>query len=225
MDRNFHLPCEFPAWRRSAADELVNAATHALGLVLAIVGALVMADGVLAAGDAWLSIGCGVYLASLVTVYAMSTLSHCAMPRRWKSLFRRLDQGFIYLLIVATYTPFSLAYLRDGWWWLLLAAMWCVALAGFAAKVFFAHRVEVVSVVSYLVLGWMPMLAVPALLQSIPAGALWSMLAGGVCYTAGTLFLAFDERVRHFHAVWHLCVIAGSACHFLGILVFVVGAH
>ena len=211
-------------WQRSPADELVNAATHALGLVLAIVGALGMAGGVAGSGDAWLVAGCSVYLASLVAVYAMSTLSHSCRSMRWKILVRRLDQGFIYLLIAATYTPFSLAYLRDGVWWVLLGAMWVVALFGFVAKVFFAHRVEAVSIASYVVLGWMPIIAAPALVQTVPMGAFWCMLLGGVCYTAGTLFLMNDHRVRHFHAIWHLCVIAGSACHFLGILMFVVGA-
>jgi hemolysin III len=187
-----------------------------------VIGALVMAGSVAADGDAWRIVGCGVYLASLVTVYAMSTLSHTVRSPSWKLLFRRLDQGFIYLLIAATYTPFSLAYLRGGVWWALLAAMWGVALVGFVAKVFFAHRVEAVSVASYIVLGWMPIVAAQTMIRVMPIGALWWGLAGGVCYTVGTLFLVNDERVRHFHAVWHLCVIAGSACHFLGILIFVV---
>jgi hemolysin III len=213
-----------PTWHRSPADELVNAATHALGFALAVFGALVMAGSVARSGDAWLAVGCSVYLASLVAVYAMSTLSHSCRTLKWKVIFRRLDQGFIYLLIAATYTPFSLAYLRDGVWWALLGAMWSVALFGFVAKVFFAHRVEAISLVSYVVLGWMPAIATPALLQTLPLGALWCMLLGGVCYTLGTLFLMNDHRIRHFHAVWHLCVIAGSACHFLGILMFVVGA-
>ncbi len=213
---------ELPAWKRSAYDELVNAATHAFGFVLAIVGALVMFSGVRAQSDSLLAIGCGVYLLSLLAVYAMSTLSHSAASPRWKSLFRRLDQGFIYVVIVATYTPLSLASLRGAFWWTVLGVMWAAALAGFVAKVFFAHRTEAVSVVSYLALGWLPALAVPEFVRLVPAAALWSMFLGGVCYTVGTLFLMYDERVRHFHAAWHLCVIAGSTCHFIGILVFVV---
>jgi hemolysin III len=213
---------ELPAWKRSPADELVNAATHAFGFVLAIVGALVMFSGVRAQEDPSLAVGCVLYLLSLLAVYAMSTLSHSAVSPRWKSLFRRLDQGFIYVLIVATYTPLSLAYLHGAFWSTVLAAMWVAALVGFMAKVFFAHRIEAVSVVSYLALGWLPALAVPELVRIVPAAALWSMFVGGVCYTVGTLFLMYDERVRHFHAAWHLCVIAGSACHFAGILVFVV---
>jgi hemolysin III len=222
MNLDTNSLANLPAWRRSAADEWVNAATHAFGLALAVIGALFMTAGVWGHGDLWRIVGCGVYLASLVAVYTMSTLSHCTRSLRWKSLFRRLDQGFIYLLIAATYTPFSLAYLRTGLWWALLGAMWAVAIIGFVAKVFFAHRVETVSVASYVLLGWMPVISVPALIHTLPMGAFWWMLAGGVCYTVGTLFLYYDERVRHFHAVWHLCVIAGSLCHFLGILLFVV---
>ncbi|HEX2477359.1 MAG TPA: hemolysin III family protein [Lacipirellulaceae bacterium] len=223
LNQSTFLPPDLPAWRRSAADELVNALTHALGLVLAVIGALVMASGLLALGDVRLAAGCAVYLASLIAVYAMSTLSHSAWSPKWKSLFRRLDQGFIYLLIVATYTPLSLFYLRGSFWSAVLAAMWIAAIIGFVAKVFFAHRTDAVSVVSYLALGWAPALAVPELISAVPAAALWSMFLGGLCYTVGTLFLTYDERVRHFHAAWHLCVIAGSACHFVGILVFVVG--
>jgi hemolysin III len=214
---------ESPVWHRSADDERINFITHALGLVLAVVGALVMSTAALSRADAWLDIGCGVYLLSLMAVYAMSTLSHGAWPLKWKLVFRRLDQAFIYLLIAATYTPFSLAYLRDAFWWGLLAAIWTVAIAGFVSKLFFAHRVHSVSLTSYILLGWMPMIAAPSLMYILPMGAFWWMVGGGACYTVGTLFLTFDQRVRHFHAVWHLCVIAGSACHFVGILVFVVG--
>lgn len=209
------------AWQRSAADELVNAVTHGVGLVLAIVGALVMAGSVLRRGDAWQVAGCGVYLASLVAVYAASTLSHSCCTPQWKFFFRRLDQGFIFLLIAATFTPFGLAYLRTGPGWLLLGAMWAVALGGFFSKVVFAHRVEAVSIWIYVALGWLPTVAVPSLMHTVPVNASWCMLSGGICYTLGTLFLIYDARIRYFHAVWHLLVIAGSACHFLGILVAV----
>jgi hemolysin III len=223
MSRAPTIMIDSPAWHRSADDERINAITHAIGMVLAVVGALVMSSAAVGRADTWLDIGCGVYLASLMAVYTMSTLSHGTWPLRWKLLFRRLDQACIYLLIAATYTPFSLAYLRDVFWWTLLAAIWAVAIAGFIAKLFFAHRVDSISLTSYIVLGWMPMIAAPSLMRILPLGAFWWMVGGGACYTIGTLFLTFDQRVRHFHAVWHLCVIAGSVCHFVGILVFVVG--
>jgi hemolysin III len=102
--------------------------------------------------------------------------------------------------------------------------MWGVALYGFIAKVFFAHRVELVSTMPYVLLGWMPAISAPAMLEVMPLDVFWWMLFGGVCYTLGTLFLIYDQRIRHFHAVWHLCVIAGSVCHFCGILSAVGGS-
>jgi hemolysin III len=210
---------------RAHAEELANTITHAAGLVLSVSGALVMTWVVLARGDAWRATGCGLYLASLVAVYAMSTMSHLYRTPARKHFFRRLDQGFIYLFIAATYTPFSLAYLRTGPWWLLLGAIWAVALYGFVSKVFFAHRVESVAVWPCVLLGWMPIVAAPSLLEMVSTAALMWMLLGGVCYSIGLVFLVNDQRMRHFHAVWHLFVIAGSTCHFLAILLFVAAVQ
>lgn len=220
-----HVALSAPGkWQRLSKEELVNAVTHGIGLVLSMFGALVMAWSVWVHGDVWRMLGCGVYLASLVAVYAMSTLSHSVTSPRWRSSFRSLDQGFIYLLIAATYTPFALTYLRTGLWWVLLGAIWAVALWGFLSKVVFGHRVESVSIWSYVLLGWMPIVAAPAILEIVPIAAFWWSLLGGVCYSIGTVFLVCDRKVPHFHAVWHLFVMAGSACHFLVILVFVAGA-
>ena len=212
---------DLPAWRRSSTDEFANATTHGFGLLIALAGALVVIPNVLAHGDSRLIIGSGLYLTSLVAVYAMSTLSHVATSVRWKSLFRKYDQAFIYVLIVATYTPFSLAYLSGHGWSMLLVVMWTVALGGFAAKTIFAHRVETVSIASYVILGWMPIVALPTIWRSAPTGAFDLIIAGGACYMAGTLFLVNDELVRYFHAAWHLLVIAGSACHFVAIFGFI----
>jgi hemolysin III len=218
-------PLESAPWERSAADELVNAATHAVGCLLAIFGAVVIAGTVSRSGNLPSIVGCAVYLASLITVYAMSTLSHSATSPKWKLLFRRLDQGTIFLLIAATYTPFSIAYLPGAAWWILLAAIWVMAIAGFVSKVFFAHRVDLVSVTPYVLLGWMPAIGAPTIVQTIPLSIFMWMLVGGVCYTLGTLFLIYDDRIRHFHAIWHLFVIAGSVCHFCGVLLVVTAGH
>lgn len=215
---------QYSAWQRSTTDEFVNAATHGFGLLLAVVGALVMGASVVANGNVWRMVGCGVFVASLVAVYAASTLSHSMTNVRWKAFFRRLDQGFIYLLIVGTYTPFGLAYWRTPVGWTLLAALWAVAILGFFSKVVLAHRVHSISMWSYIVLGWLPVISVPPLFNSVPLAIGGWMLVGGLCYTLGTLFLVFDTRVRHFHAVWHLLVIAGSLCHFLGIFSAVASA-
>lgn len=222
MEQYAEIRPDYPAWQRSEAEEFVNTVTHGLGFLLAAAGSLVMMDGVLAVNNFQLAVGCCVYLISLMSVYAMSTLSHSATSVRWKSLFRQLDQAFIYLLIVGTYTPFSLAYLRGPQWDVLLVVMWLVASVGFVSKTFFGHQVEAVSVASYVMLGWLPIVTIPTLLQVAPSGVLDAILAGGLCYTVGTIFLIYDERVKHFHAAWHLCVMSGSACHFIGMLIFVV---
>jgi hemolysin III len=222
MEQVAQLREQFPAWRRSSEEEFVNAVTHGMGFVLAAAGSVVVMSGVLATGNATLILGCAAYVMSLMAVYAMSTLSHCPTSFRAKLIFRQLDQAFIYLLIVGTYTPFSLAFLRGWHWHALLAAMWLIAGIGFVAKVFFSHNVHSVPVSSYLALGWMPILALPALWHFAPPGVFESILAGGVFYMVGTVFLARDDRVRHFHAIWHVCVISGSACHFLAILHYVV---
>jgi len=216
---------EHPVWQRTVTEEFVNTLTHAFGFLLAAVGGLLMFWSVLRHGDIWRIIGCGVFAASLMAVYAASTLSHSVTNVRWKTFFRQLDQGCIYFLIVATYTPFGLSYLRTGAGWMLLAGMWTAAFLGFFSKVVLAHRVHDISMWTYLVLGWLPIIAVPALRQTVPVDTSGWMLGGGLCYSLGTLFLFYDARVRHFHAIWHLLVIAGSACHFLGIMESVAWAN
>jgi hemolysin III len=209
---------EHPAWYRSEGYELVNALTHGAGLVLSLVGALVMGIVVASSGDVWRIFGCGVFVVSMIAVYAASTLSHSGFAARWRTFLRRVDQGTIYFLVVATYTPFGLAYLRTGYGWLLLAALWTGATVGFLSKFFLSHRLEANMLWSYVLLGVLPTITIPWLWNDVPFGATLWMFFGGLCYLLGTLFLMNDWRVRHFHAVWHLLVIAGSACHFLGIL-------
>jgi hemolysin III len=204
----------------SRSEEFANRMTHGFGLVLSVAGTLIMA-AVLGSGDFWRAAGCGVYLASLIALYAMSTLSHTFESPRLRSMFRSLDQGAIYLLIAGTYTPFSMAYLRTTPWWILLGLVWAVALYGFLSKVLLAYRVESVSMWPCIVLGAIPFIAIPKLMGMVSIEALWWMMIGVGCYTAGLVFWLNDRRVRHFHAVWHILVMAGSACHFIGILMFV----
>ncbi len=214
-------PLPHSTYPLSSSEELVNSITHGIGLVLSVIGAVVMAVA-LGRGDVWRVTGCGIYLVSLITVYMMSTMMHSCHTPRWKSVFRALDQGSIYLLVAATYTPFALAYLRTSVWWILLGLIWVIALQGFLAKVLFAYRVEAPAIWPHLLIGGIPFISIPTLLGVISIGALWWMLVGAACYVVGLVFFVNDERVRHFHAVWHVFVIAGSMCHFMGIYLFVV---
>src|SRR5262249_31995508 len=163
----------------------------------------VMIWSVLRHGDVWRITGCAIYAASLIAVYAASTLSHSVTEVRRKIFYRRLDQGGIYFLIVAAYTPFGLAYWRTGrGWvvlggWLLLAGLWTAALLGFLSKVVLSHKVHNTSLWTYIVLGWLPMIAVPVLRHTVPVDATYLMIGGGACYLLGTVFLFLDARVRH----------------------------
>ncbi len=202
-------------------EEVANTMTHGLGFLLSVLGAAALTIGVLGKGDAWRVAGCLIYAPSLVAVYAMSTLSHICSDRKLKHFFRTLDQGCIYLLIVGTFTPFSLAFLRTVPWSIFLGVMWTIAILGCYSKVFLAHRIHGVSIWIYIALGWMPIAAARTLIECVPPVGLWLLLVGGLCYTLGTAFLMHDHRVRHFHALWHLFVIAGSTCHFFAILLYV----
>jgi hemolysin III len=203
------------------AEEYANAVTHGIGLVLSIAGAIVLVAHATSQGDAWHAVGCSVFAATLIAVYAASTLSHSPSSPHQRRLFRTLDQGAIYLLIAGTYTPFALAYLRTGWWLSFLALMWAVALGGFLSKVLYSHRVDAVAVWTYVLLGWMPVISIFSLVELVSAVAMAWILTGGMCYTIGTLFLIYDRERPHFHAVWHTLVIAGSTCHYLAIFFFV----
>lgn len=202
---------------RLRGEDRLNAVTHGLGLLLSLVGFQWLMSRAVQRGDTWQITGCAIYASALVAVYAASTLSHHFQHPRLRRLFRILDQAFIFLLIAGTFTPLSLSYLRGGAWWVLFAAMWGIALLGFCSKAIFAHQVDAVSTALQLSLGWLPVTAAKPMMALVPGGLLWWMFYGGMCYTAGVFFLQRDERVPYFHAVWHMLVIAGSACHFWGI--------
>jgi hemolysin III len=214
-------PQERPVVPVLQTNELVNAVTHGIGLVLSIAGAIVLIARSHSHGDVYLVVGCTVYSLTLIAVYASSTLSHLPFGPRLTRLFRRLDQGSIYLLIAGTCMPFALVYLRTGWWFLFFGVMWTLALCGFVSKTLFWHRLYGVAIWIYVLLGWMPIVTVPWLIKVVPAAVLWWMLAGGLCYTCGTLFLAYDNRHLLFHGVWHMFVIAGSTCHWVTTFFFV----
>jgi hemolysin III len=203
--------------------EIANSITHGLGFVLSVAAAAVLIPAAWRA-DLWQFIACAIYATTMIAVYAASTASHLVQRPRIKQLFRVLDQGFIYLFIAGSFTPIAAAFLRGGQWTILLTAIWTIAAAGFASKIFFSHRIDSASVVIPLVLGWLPVTGGRALLELVPAPVLWWMLAGGLCYSAGTLFLMQDHRHRHLHAMWHLWVIAGTACQFWAILHYTLPA-
>src|SRR5262249_20597071 len=157
----------------------------------------------------------------LIAMYAASTLSHTFDQPRLRHFFRSVDQVCIFLLIAGTFTPLALTYMRGGWWWVMFISVWSLAILGIVAKLFFT-RLQNVAVSACVLLGWLPIIAIRPIVAMVPLEALAWIVTGGLFYTAGTLFLMRDTQVRYFHAVWHLFVIAGSACHYYAVMAFVV---
>jgi len=201
----------------SPAEELANSVTHALGLVLSIVGTGVLLDRAARYGQPLQMLGVSIYGATLVALYAASTLSHSFERPRLRHFFRTVDQVCIFLLIAGTCTPIALTYFSGGWWWALFLGVWGLALAGIFFKLFFTG-LQNVSVSAYVFLGWLPIVAIKPIVAIVPGPVLGWVAAGGILYTLGTLFLMRDDRVPYFHAAWHVSVIAAGACHYYAIL-------
>lgn len=204
-------------------DEAANLLTHGLGLILSVVATVVMMWGV--AGENGRTVAaCGVYCLTLILLYGASTLSHSFYDLEWRRLFRMVDQACIYLLIAGSFTPFAVIFLCHGWWWLILVAMWVLAIAG----VLLALRLRNLSgaaKITYGLLGWLPAVSLWELYQRAPAEMLVWLLAGGFFYSSGTIFLRLDQKIRYLHALWHAFVIAGSICHYIAVIVYVVGGR
>lgn len=210
--------------KRPKADEDANTATHALGAVLGLVGSYFMVTRLIeveASTEIW--IACCLYLFSLVGLFASSAGSHLFREPPLQTTFRRLDQAFIFLLIVGSFTPFSIAHLNSTWWWCMLGLMWVVAIVGFVSKIFWSHRIQRVSVWLYLFLGWIPAFGGVPFTDEMPRECMLSILYGGIVYSLGTVFLFNDTKGKFFHAIWHLFVVAAAAIHFVGIMKHVVG--
>lgn len=204
-------------------DESANLLTHGFGFLLSIVATAVLMWTVRNESVRTI-VPCGVYCLTLVLLYGASTLSHAFHDPVRRRFFRTLDQACIYLLIAGSFTPFAVIFLGRGWWWLVLISMWVLALAG-VLLVLRMRDLNDAAKITYGLLGWLPAVSLWELYQVAPVEALVWLLAGGFFYSAGTLFLRIDQKVRYLHALWHAFVIAGSICHYIAILVYVVAGH
>lgn len=201
--------------------ERFNAWTHLIGALLAATGAIWLVVLASASGDAWKVVSSAIYGTTLVVLYSTSTLYH-SVRGRVKSILRKLDHLSIYLLIAGSYTPFCLISLRGPWGWSLFGVVWALAVVGMAQEIKPRSEARVMSLVIYALMGWIVLVAIKPLLDNLGlAGFLW-LAAGGLFYTIGIIFFAFDERFRHWHGIWHLFVIAGSLMHFIAILFYVM---
>lgn len=203
--------------RLSIAEEIASAVTHGLGaLASAVAGAVLITLAALWA-DAWHVVGTSVFVASLVLLYTASTLYHAIPYDRAKRMLQVFDHCAIYILIAGTYTPFLLVGLRGSWGWTLFGVIWALAAVGVIFKLFYTGRFKRLSTGIYLGMGWLVIIALRPMIQALPGVTLAWLVAGGLAYTAGTIFY-MSRRIPYAHAVWHLFVLAGSACHFAAVL-------
>ncbi len=205
-------------------EELINSITHGAGLALSVAGLVVLVTLAALKGTAWHIVGCSVYGATLVLLYSASTLYHSMRSPRLKRFFRIIDHASIHLLIAGTYTPFTLVNLRGGWGWTLFGLVWGLAALGILFKIFFVGRFPIASTAVYLLMGWLVVIAIKPLLTLVPSGGLLWLLAGGLAYSAGVVFFAW-EKMPYNHAVWHVFVLTGSICHYFAVLFYVLPAN
>lgn len=200
--------------------ERFNGFTHLSGALLAIAGAVALIVIGSLEADPWKIVSFSIYGATLVFLYLSSTLYHSTRGRA-KLVLRKIDHAAIYLLIAGTYTPFTLVTLNGPWGWSLFGVVWGLAALGIVQEIWFARGARVLSLVIYLLMGWVALVAVAPLIRALGwPGFAW-LAAGGAVYTAGIAFYVYDERVRHFHGIWHLFVLAGSALHYVAVLLYV----
>ena len=200
--------------------ERFNSITHLLGAILAFAGLIVLVVRASLSGDPWKIVSFSIYGGTLVALYTSSALYH-SIRGPSKNIFQKFDHSTIYLLIAGSYTPFSLVTLRGAWGWSLLGVVWGLAVIGILQDLLFAKRRAVLSVAIYLLMGWIAMIVIRPLSHALPGAGMTWLVTGGLFYTVGVVFYALDTRLEYSHGIWHLFVLAGSACHYFTILLYV----
>ena len=200
--------------------ERLNGYTHLVGAVMAVGAASALVAMGAQKGDFWRIVSFAVYGVTLVALFSASAIYHSSRGRL-KEIFRKVDHCAIYLLIAGSYTPFALVSLNGAWGWTLFGAVWSLALVGIVQECWIARGARLTSLAIYLLMGWLALFALEPLFEALSWRGMAWLVASGVVYTGGIVFYLYDERVRHFHGIWHLCVLAGSALHYAAIVQFV----
>lgn len=205
----------------SLGEEIANAVTHGLGTAAAIVALTLMMVKALPTLSGWQMAGVAVYGGSMIALFLSSTLYHSITSQSAKTILKRFDHSTIYLLIAGTYTPLLMISLHSARAKILLVIIWTLALAGVVFKIFFVHKFKRASLITYLAMGWLSMFVVYELYKALPETAFNLLLAGGLSYTLGAAFYA-AKQYRYTHAIWHVFVLGGAACHCIAIAGYVI---
>lgn len=217
---NNNKPVNSPA-NYSAKEEMANAITHGIAALLALVACILLVNKGLHSLTALQLTGLIIYGISMVILFLASTLYHSIQVEKTRTILKQLDHSAIYLLIAGTYTPFLMISLNNRPAYILLMVLWVLALVGIVFKIFFVHRFGKISLITYLLMGWLALFVIPDIYRALPRAGFDLLVAGGLCYTIGTLFYA-AKRYPFTHAVWHLFVIGGAACHCIAIYYYVL---
>ncbi|WP_028537013.1 PAQR family membrane homeostasis protein TrhA [Paludibacterium yongneupense] len=200
--------------------ERFNGISHLIGTVLAIAGLAVLVTIAGLQHDPWKVVSFSLYGTTLVILYLVSTLYH-SVKGRAKAILQKCDHSAIYLLIAGSYTPFALVTLRGAWGWTLFGLSWGLALFGIVQELTLGRRTRILSMILYVLMGWLVLVAIVPLVRALSAGGLFWLALGGVLYSVGIYWFINDEKIRHGHGIWHMFVLGGSLCQFVSVLLYV----
>ncbi|MCS5591123.1 MAG: hemolysin III family protein [Gammaproteobacteria bacterium] len=203
---------------QSFGEELANSISHGVGAIFALIAAPILVVSAVQQGDIYSIVGSSVFAATMIMLYLASTLYHALPFKRVTGTFQILDHIAIFLFIAGTYTPFALGVLRGAWGWTIFGLVWSIALAGIIMKLVLGAKYPKISTAIYLSMGWIAIIAIKPLIDSVlPWGMFW-IISGGVAYTVGVIFFIIDTRLPYAHFVWHLFVLLGTVFHFIAVL-------
>jgi hemolysin III len=205
----------------SVKEEIAHAITHGIGIILSIIGLTVLVAFATLHGNVWHIVSTSIFGATLIILYSASTIYHAVPISKAKDTLKKIDHSAIYLLIAGTYTPFLLVNLQGWVGWSLLALVWTIAGIGILLEVVRQDRFEKLSLALYLGLGWLVIVAIKPMLDSVAQGGLLLLLVGGLFYSLGVIFYVKKTMPYH-HAIWHCFVLAGSIFHYFAVLFFVI---
>jgi hemolysin III len=208
-----------PNYRLS--EEIAHSVTHGIGIVLAIAALAIMTAFAAVFGTARHIVGCSIFGTTMIILYTASTLYHGIQNEKAKKVFRVFDHSAIFLLIAGTYTPFTLICLKGAWGWTFFGIIWGLAVFGVLLQTISKMRFEVLSLILYVAMGWMSVVAFKPMISLLPTAGLIFLIAGGLSYTSGIIFYVW-EKLPFNHAIWHVFVLGGSVSHFFAVMFMVI---